>query len=173
MKRHPSNQTPFAKFLARAVAKKRKPGTGIEINAELQSTMDVRFLCVAQYFPYMFERPISDLTIDCRWAQAFTQTCIEVDRALGNNTHGFSWRRLNTEGGEPHWYWSLAKAYDQKVRCYLDGENTHVEVETPWTDSAGALRRSLVDIVDKGMRRALAAQEGAANDADTSTSGGL
>lgn len=172
MKRYSSNHTPFAKFITHALPKRSMPGTIMEINAGKTPNMDVRFLSVALHFDYMFERPFGNLTIDRRWAAAFTQTCIEIDKALGGSTHGFSWRMLDAEGGEPHWYWTLAKEYDQQVRCFFDGENTRVEIVHPWSDPVGELRSTIWGIVDRGMRRGLNWQD-AANGFGSDVPGGL
>ena len=109
MKRNPSNHTPFAKFITHAVPKQRRPSAVIEIDAGQKPTIDVRFLSVALHYPYMFATPFNELVINRPWAAAFTQTCIDIDRALGNSTHGFCWRMLDTENAEPNWYWSMWK----------------------------------------------------------------
>jgi len=173
MKRYSSNQTPFVKLITHALPNRSMSGTIMEINVGKTPNMDVRFLSVALHFNYMFERPFGDLTIDRRWAAAFTQTCTEIDKALGSSTHGFSWRMLDTEGDEPHWYWALAEAYDQEVRCIFDGESTRVEIVHPWTVPVGELRSTIGDIVDRGMRRALNWPDDAANDTSGFQPGGV
>jgi hypothetical protein len=172
MKRNPSNHTPFAKYITHAVPKQGASSAVIEINAGQKSTIDVRFLAVALHYPYMFATPFNELGINRTWAPAFTQTCIDIDRALGSSTHGFCWRMLDAENGEPNWYWSLAKEYDQQLSYIYDGKNIHVEVVNPGHDPAGELRSTIQAIVDKGKRRAMYWQAGAANDDYATLPGG-
>jgi hypothetical protein len=172
MKRNPSNHAPFAKFITHAVPKQRRPSAVIEIDAGRKHTIDVRFLSVALHYPYMFATPFNDLVINRPWAPAFTQTCIDIDRALGHSTHGFCWRMLDAENGEPNWYWSLAKEYDQQLSYIYDGKNIHVEVVNAGHDPAGELRSTIQAIVEKGKRRAMNLQSGAANDAHVTLPGG-
>jgi hypothetical protein len=172
MKHNPSNHTPFAKYITHAVPKQGKSSAVIEINAGQKSTIDVRFLAVALHYPYMFATPFNERVINRPWAPAFTQTCIDIDRALGNSTHGFCWRMLDAENGEPNWYWSLAKEYDQQLSYIYDGKNISVEVVNPRHDPAGELRSTIQAIVDKGKRRAMNWKAGAANDAHAFQPGG-
>jgi len=173
MNRESSKHNVFAKVITKAVPKTHKYRSAIEITACHTPIQDVRFLCVAIDYPYMFECPISELTIDRRWAEAFTQTCVEVDRALGRSTHGFCWRMLDANNGEPNWFWALAPEYDQQVYADFDCQFPQVQVVNSQVDPAGNLRSTIQAIINKGKRRALAALDGAANDSDAFNPGGL
>jgi hypothetical protein len=127
---------------------------GIEINTGSAPTMDVRFLCAAIHYPYMFGNPLGDLCIDRHWATAFTLTCMEIDTFLGQNKRGFHWRQLDIEEGQPHWYWALGKEYDHQVLVTDLGAKTSVVIANSAADPRDALRQTIATFVDIGMRRA-------------------
>jgi hypothetical protein len=138
-------------------------------------TQDVRFLTVALHYSYMFENPLGDLTIERRWAGAFSQTCIEIDAALKSfsgtadqtsRNHGFCWRLMNAEDGQPDWMWMLGKEYEQRVMVepVLGGE-PQVVIAASNIDPADTLRQTIQAIVKRGQIRALNAGQLASNDA--------
>lgn len=127
---------------------------GIEVNAGPKSTMDVRFLCVAIHYPYMFRRALGDLTIDRNWSTAFTLTCMEIDALLGPNKRGFCWRQLDIEDGAPHWYWALGKDYDHQVLVTGLDSQASVVIAKSALDPNDELRNAIRARVEVGMRRA-------------------
>jgi hypothetical protein len=156
---------PFQKIVTRSVPKQLRGGNAaIEVHSGTTPTLDVRFLCVAIHYPYMFEKPIGDLRIDRQWATAFSLTCMEIDAALGNSTHGFCWRMLDMQDGKPGWFWSLAPEYNQRVLVIAQEKGARVELANSVIDPDDTLRKTIQAIIDRGVQRALCAQQGAAND---------
>ena len=134
--------------------KKRWDG-GVEVNTGLAPTLDVRFLCAAINYPYMFENPLGDLTIERNWSTAFTLACIEIDALLGKNKRGFSWRQLDIENGQPHWYWSLGQEYDHEVLVTDLATRPTVVITKSALDPKDELRKAIRALVETGMRRAM------------------
>lgn len=168
---------PFQKLLTKSVPKRPARRGAIDLNFmdygvhERQATVrtqDVRFLCVALKYQYMFENPVGELTIDRRWAAAFSLTCDEIDVALGSSTHGFCWRMLTAESGIPNWMWSLAPEYDHRLLVVPSNVRLNqppkVEIAPPAIDPTDSLRQTIQAIVDRGLRRARNADLGAVND---------
>ena len=127
---------------------------GIEINAGPAPTLDVRFLCVAINYPYMFENPLGELSIERHWSAAFTLTCMEIDAFLGRDKREFRWRQLDIENGQPQWYWSIGKEYDYQVLVEDLGTNPRVVIAKSPADPKDELRNGVRSLVETGMRRA-------------------
>jgi hypothetical protein len=136
---------------------------GVEVNTGLAPTLDVRFLCVAIDYPYMFENPLGDLTIERNWSAAFTLTCIEIDALLGQNKRGFCWRQLDIECGQPHWYWSLGTDYDHQVMVTDLGAQPSAVIVKSALDPKDELRNAIRALVETGMRRAMFFSQEASN----------
>jgi len=147
-----------------AVPKKvRQSAAAIEIDMGKSPTMDARFLCVAINYPYMFDNPCASMIIDRQWAPAFTLTCMEIDKVLGNSTHGFCWRMLSDDDGFPCWAFTLAPEYNQRVAITWTPHGPDVEILNPAKDPHDRLRETIRAIIGRGVERALAAKGEAAN----------
>ena len=127
---------------------------GVEINTGLAPIQDVRFLCAAINYPYMFENALGDLTIERNWSAAFTLTCMEIDAFLGRNKRGFCWRQLDIENGQPHWYWSLGSDHDHQVLVTDLATQPSVVIAKSALDPKDELRNAIRALVETGMRRA-------------------
>lgn len=127
---------------------------GVEINTGLAPIQDVRFLCVAINYPYMFENALGDLTIERNWSAAFTLTCMEIDAFLGRDKREFRWRQLDIENGQPQWYWSIGKEYDYQVLVEDLGTNPRVVIAKSPADPKDEIRNGVRSLVETGMRRA-------------------
>jgi hypothetical protein len=153
------------------VRKSTKPATkqmklwdgGIEINPGPAPTLDVRFLCVAINYPYMFENPLGDLTIERNCSAAFTLTCMEIDAFLGRYKRGFCWRQLDLDDGQPHWYWSLGQDYDHKVLVADLATQPSAVIVKSALDPKDELRNAIRALVATGMRRATFFSQEASN----------
>ncbi|WP_342619557.1 hypothetical protein [Rhodoferax sp. GW822-FHT02A01] len=141
--------------------KVRQSAAVIEIDVGKNRIMDARFLCVAINYPYMFENSLATMNIDRRWAPAFTLTCMEIDAALGNSTHGFRWRLLADDDGFPLWAYTLAAEYNQKVAITWTPNGPDVEILNPANDPHDRLRETIGTIIGRGVERAIAATGGA------------
>jgi hypothetical protein len=140
-------------------------------------TLDVRFLCAALEYPYMFKNPIGDLRIAKEWSVAFTITCMEIDALLGVNKRGFCWRQLDVvepdhwvidpvwKGStlQPLWYWSLDKAYDHKVVVEVGAKGPQARIVSSNADPEDELRNAIRCVVENGMRRVLTFNVGVSN----------
>jgi hypothetical protein len=127
---------------------------GVEVNTGLTPTLDVRFLCVAISYPYMFNNPLGDLSIERQWSAAFTLTCMEIDALLGQNKRGFCWRQLDIDDGQPHWYWSLEQDYDHQVLVTDLATQPSVVIAKSALDPKDELRNAIHALVETGVRRA-------------------
>jgi hypothetical protein len=127
---------------------------GVEVNTGFAPTLDVRFLCAAINYPYMFENPLGDLTIKRHWSAAFTLTCMEIDALLGQNKRGFCWRQLTIEGAQPHWYWSLGREYDHQVLVSDLATRPSAVIAKSALDPKDELRSAIRALVETGRRRA-------------------
>ena len=136
---------------------------GVEVNTGLSPIQDVRFLCVAINYPYMFENPLGDLTIERNWSAAFTLTCMEIDAFLGQNKRGFCWRQLDIEDGQPHWYWSLGQEYDHQVLVTDLATQPSALIVKSALDPKDELRNAIRALVETGMRRATVFSQEASN----------
>jgi len=123
---------------------------GVEVNTGLAPIQDVRFLCAAINYPYMFENPLGDLTIERNWSAAFTLTCMEIDAFLGQYKRGFCWRQLD----QPHWYWSLGQDYDHQVLVAELATLPSAVIVMSASDPKDELRNAIRALVATGMRRA-------------------
>lgn len=126
---------------------------GAAIKSGSAQMMDVRFMCSAINYPYMFENPCGDLLIECQWSGAFTLTCMAIDAFLGDDKRGFCWWQLETQDGKPRWDWALGKEYDHKVMVIGQGDDARVRVVKPAADPKDELRNAIRNLVDEGMRR--------------------
>lgn len=142
----------------------RKSITAIALHTSKTPMMDVRFLPVAIEFPYMFDKVCGNLLIDRRWASVFTQTCVEIDQLLGDSTHGFCWRAFFADAIGVDWLWSLGVEYGSHIRNTLDPNGQTTELVPPAIDLTGNLQYKIWAITEKGKRRALSSQQGAANE---------
>jgi hypothetical protein len=147
-------------------------------SVQSQPTLDVRFLCAALEYPYMFEHPFGDLRIAQEWSAAFTITCMEIDALLGTNKRGFHWRQLDVvepdqwgvewpkdaAAAQPRWYWSLGKAYDHQLVVAVDASGPHARIVSSETDPDDALRNAIRGVVERGMRRVLTGNLGPSNE---------
>ena len=136
---------------------------GVEVNTGVSPTLDVRFLCAAINYPYMFENPLGELTIERHWSAAFTLTCMEVDAFLGQNKRGFCWRQLDIEDGQPHWYWSLGQEYDHQVLVTDLATQPSALIVKSALDPKDELRNAIRALVETGMRRATVFSQEASN----------
>jgi hypothetical protein len=136
---------------------------GVEVNTGISSTLDVRFLCAAIKYPYMFENPLGDMTIEHHWSAAFTLTCMEIDAFLGQNKRGFCWRQLDIEDGQPHWYWSLGQDYDHQVLVTDLATHPSAVIVQSVLDPKDELRNAIRALVETGMRRATFFSQEASN----------
>jgi hypothetical protein len=136
---------------------------GVEINTGLAPIQDVRFLCAAINYPYMFENALGELTIERNWSAAFTLTCMEVDAFLGQNKRGFCWRQLDIEDGQPHWYWSLGQEYDHRVLVADLATQPSALIVKSALDPKDELRDAIRALVATGMRRATVFSQEASN----------
>lgn len=142
----------------------RKSITSIALQTAKTPMMDVRFLPVAIEFPYMFDKVCGDLLIDRRWAPAFTQTCVEIDQLLGDSTHGFCWRAFFADAIGVDWLWSLGVDYGGQTRITWGPDGQTTEFVPPAIDPMDNLQDKIWAITEKGKRRALSSQLGAANE---------
>ncbi len=144
----------------------RSSGEGIEVNPKYAGTTDVRFLKVALQFSYMFSATTQDMRIDQHWAVAFTLTCAEIDAFLGRNKRGFRWTLLTSDEGNPYWYWSLGREYDQHVLVEDLYSSPRVSIQNSVADPYNEIRSALDAIVKTGMRRARFFSASAANEGE-------
>ncbi len=144
----------------------RSSGEGIEVNPKYAGTTDVRFLKVALQFSYMFSATTQDMRIDQHWAVAFTLACAEIDAFLGRNKRGFRWTLLTSDEGNPYWYWSLGREYDQHVLVEDLYSSPRVSIQNSIADPYNEIRSALDAIVKTGMRRARFFSASAANEGE-------
>jgi hypothetical protein len=141
-------------------------GKGIKVNPKYAGTTDVRFLKVALQFSYMFSATTQDMRIDHHWAVAFTLTCVEIDAFLGRNKCGFCWTLLTIDEGNPYWYWSLGRGYDQHVLVEDLYSSPRVSIQNSVADPYNEIRSAIDAIVKTGMRRARFFSASAANEGE-------
>ena len=137
-----------------------------EGNSKYAGTTDVRFLKVALQYPYMFNATTQDMRIDQQWAVAFTLACAEIDAYLGKNKRGFRWTMLAIEDGNPYWYWSLGREYDQQVLVEDLYFNPSVTIQNSANDPKNEIRDALTAIVKTAIRRARFFSTDAANEGE-------
>ena len=156
-------QSTVRKSESRATNQMKLWDGGVEVNTGPSPVQDVRFLCAAINYPYMFENPLGDLTIERNWSAAFTLTCMEIDALLGRYKRGFCWRQLDIEDGQPHWYWSLGQDYDHQVLVSDLATQPSVVVAQSALDPKDELRNAIRALVESGMRRATFFSQEASN----------
>jgi hypothetical protein len=139
---------------------------GVEINTGASPILDVRFLCAAIKYPYMFNRKHASLQIERQWSAAFTLTCMEVDAFLGEDKRGFQWMQLDIANGRPRWHWSLGTSNDQLGAVADSESHAHTEHGKARSASNSELFHAIQSIVDNGMRRATLFNLDASNSGD-------
>jgi hypothetical protein len=147
-------QSAIRKSEKRAINQMKLWDGGVEVNTGLAPIQDVRFLCAAINYPYMFENALGDLTIERHWSAAFTLTCMEIDEFLGRNKRGFCWRQLDVENGQPHWYWSLGSDHDHQVLVTDLTTQPSVVIVKSELDPKDEVRNAIRVLVELGMRQA-------------------
>lgn len=159
-----------------ATAASRSIAMGSSVQS--QPTLDVRFLCTALEYTYMFENPFGDLRIAQNWSAAFTITCVEIDALLGSDKRGFHWRQLDVvepdqwgaelskeaAGLQPRWYWSLDKAYDHQLVVEPGASGPQARIVSSEADPDDALRNAIRCVVERGIRRVLTGSLGSTNE---------
>ncbi|RFO96388.1 hypothetical protein DIC66_13870 [Rhodoferax lacus] len=156
-------QSAVHKSEKRAINQMKIWNGGVEINTGLSPIQDVRFLCAAIKYAYMFESPLGELNIERNWSAAFTLTCMEIDALLGQNKRGFCWRQLDIEDGQPHWYWSLGQDYDHQVMVTDIAAQPSVVIVKSALDPKDELRNAVRALVETGKRRATFFSQNASN----------
>jgi hypothetical protein len=139
---------------------------GVAVNAGASPILDVRFLCVAIDYPYMFSRKQASLQIERQWAAAFTLTCLEVDSLLGSDKRGFCWKQLDIANGAPQWHWTLARGMEQQGAIKPEVPHSCTSHGMDRSTIQSELRQVIQPIVENGMRRAVFFNQDASNSGD-------
>jgi len=114
-------------------------------------TFSTTLMRVALRYPYMFKGRHFDLIVHRKWISAFEQTCMDIDKMLGQDKCGFHWTELTSQDGHPCWYWELADAYNLSVVLkHVGNKTTFSLVDSPL--DPGRFRRDTIHcIVDWGV----------------------
>lgn len=107
-------------------------------------------------YPWMFPVPHLDMLMPGSWRSAFTELCFEISAILGNNRHGFHWRKLVVVNGEPMWYWRFDDDLEMRMDSFLRGTKVPYSYQQPASDPNSELFQWIQELVHNARQEAMA-----------------
>lgn len=111
---------------------------------------------LATRYPWMFPVPHLDMHMPYAWLSAFTELCFEISTVLGQNRHGFHWRKLVIVQGEPMWYWRFDDDLEIRMDTFLRGTKAPYSYQQPASDPNGELFQWVQELVHNARQEAMA-----------------